>query len=76
MKARFKKAVIFLIDGLRYDFMVYNESLRVEKTRNYQNKLQIIHEVMREKPENGRLFQFIADPPTTTMQRLKGLTTG
>ena len=25
---------------------------------------------------HGRLFEFLADPPTTTMQRLKGLTTG
>ena len=27
-------------------------------------------------PQQTALFRFIADPPTTTMQRLKGLTTG
>src|SRR5438046_2721597 len=29
-----------------------------------------------ESPENAFLVKFIADPPTTTLQRLKGLTTG
>ena len=28
------------------------------------------------KTKHGELFEFLADPPTTTMQRLKGLTTG
>lgn len=32
--------------------------------------------LLREKPEHARLIKFRADPPTTTLQRLKGLTTG
>ena len=31
---------------------------------------------MIKKPKNSRLYRFVADPPTVTMQRLKGLTTG
>eukprot|EP00112_Aurelia_sp_Birch-Aquarium-sp1_P012524 Seg2632.3 transcript_id=Seg2632.3/GoldUCD/mRNA.D3Y31 product="GPI ethanolamine phosphate transferase 3" protein_id=Seg2632.3/GoldUCD/D3Y31 len=32
--------------------------------------------MIKDSKENAKLFKFIADPPTTTMQRLKGLTTG
>lgn len=74
--ARFKKAVLVVIDALRYDFMLYNESLGVKKALSFQNKLSVIHELLKRKPRNGRIFQFVADPPTTTMQRIKGLTTG
>lgn len=31
---------------------------------------------MNQQPDNSRLMKFIADPPTTTLQRLKGMTTG
>jgi phosphatidylinositol glycan class O len=42
------------------------------------NKLPIIHELLTASVEenDAHIFRFIADPPTTTMQRLKGLTTG
>ena len=35
----------------------------------------LCHPIMR-GGRGGRLYEFVADPPTTTMQRLKGLTTG
>lgn len=76
MSARFKRAVIIVIDALRHDFMVYNESLADQDAHSYQNKLKVIHEVLKRKPGHGKVFKFIADPPTTTMQRVKGLTTG
>ena len=75
-QARFKKAVLVVIDALRYDFMFYNESLEARNALSFQNKLGVIHEVLKTKPGYGRIFQFVADPPTTTMQRIKGLTTG
>lgn len=31
---------------------------------------------MHKHPDNTRLLKFLADPPTTTLQRLKGMTTG
>ena len=36
----------------------------------------MLYETAVERPENALLLPFIADPPTTTLQRLKGLTTG
>lgn len=76
LKKRYEKAVILIIDALRYDFTVYNETLDEQEPLPYRNKLTVIHEVLEKKPENGALFRFVADPPTTTMQRLKGITTG
>ena len=74
--ARFKKAVLIVIDALRYDFMLYNDSLDARNALSFQNKLGVIHEVLTTKASHGRIFKFVADPPTTTMQRIKGLTTG
>lgn len=42
----------------------------------YANKLPIIRDTLQREPEHGFLYKFIADPPTTTMQRIKGFTTG
>jgi len=74
----FQKAVIILIDALKYDFCLHNSS--ISSPKYYQNKLPIIQTLSRPDPHSGlahgKLFKFIADPPTTTMQRLKGLTTG
>ncbi|KAK7010593.1 GPI ethanolamine phosphate transferase 3 [Biomphalaria glabrata] len=78
MHSRFKRAIIVLIDALKYDFMEYNETLGIDEIQNihFKNKLTILHQLKTKKPLNSRLYKFIADPPTTTMQRLKGLTTG
>ncbi|KAL5612585.1 hypothetical protein BROUX41_004320 [Berkeleyomyces rouxiae] len=70
----FDKAVIILIDALRYDFTVPPpESVQPEV---YHNALTYLHESAIKTPENAFLRPFIADPPTTTLQRIKGLTTG
>ncbi|KAG8236340.1 hypothetical protein J437_LFUL010474, partial [Ladona fulva] len=68
------KVVLIIVDALRYDFMKFDENLN--HTQSFQNKIPIVHELVKLKPQNARLFKFIADPPTTTMQRLKGMTTG
>lgn len=70
----FKKAVVILIDALRYDFTV--PAPISEDPKGYENALTFLHESAVESPENAFLRPFIADPPTTTLQRLKGLTTG
>ena len=75
MHARFKKAVFIIIDALRFDFVVHNRTVG-DRELPYHNKLSTILELLERKPQNSRLYRFIADPPTTTMQRLKGLTTG
>lgn len=66
--------MIILIDALRYDFTV--PSSLVGEPHHYHNVLKILHETAVQQPNNAFLLPFIADPPTTTLQRLKGLTTG
>lgn len=68
------KVIILVVDALKYEFGTFKENL--SKPLPYENKLSIFHELMQSKPEQSRLMRFKADPPTTTLQRLKGLTTG
>jgi len=55
------KLVVIVVDALRFDFA--QQSFPKSFGRRLQNK-------------DAVLLQFLADPPTVTMQRLKGLTTG
>ena len=64
----FSKAVVIMVDALRYDFVTPQNSTLV-----YHNVFTALSEP---HPGQSLLFKFIADPPTTTLQRLKGLTTG
>ncbi|RDA91925.1 hypothetical protein CP533_1299 [Ophiocordyceps camponoti-saundersi (nom. inval.)] len=69
----FDRAVVIVIDALRYDFTVpTNASL----PRQFHNALPFLHASAAARPRHAFLRPFIADPPTTTLQRLKGLTTG
>ena len=68
----FDKAVVIIIDALRYDFTVPYEG----EPRHYHNALGVLHETVVQNPQQAFLLPFIADPPTATLQRLKGLTTG
>ncbi|GLA50935.1 hypothetical protein CBS147343_7262 [Aspergillus niger] len=69
----FTKAIILLIDALRYDFTIPTTS---PSNETYHNALTILHTTALHTPHNALLYPFIADPPTTTLQRLKALTTG
>ncbi|KAM4808885.1 LOW QUALITY PROTEIN: GPI ethanolamine phosphate transferase 3 [Rhinophrynus dorsalis] len=71
---RFEKAVIVIIDALKYEFAKYDAGNLNPKP--YQNKLQVINHLTSTQPRHARLYPFRADPPTTTMQRIKGMTTG
>jgi phosphatidylinositol glycan class O len=76
LPATHEKAIIVIIDALRSDFIhaiptgspVYNDY--------YHNQLTLPAELTAQNPQNSILFELFSDPPTTTMQRLKGLTTG
>ncbi|OUM68952.1 hypothetical protein PIROE2DRAFT_19773 [Piromyces sp. E2] len=72
---RYKKAVVLIIDALRFDFMNWEDDPK-KINRFYSNKLTVIHKLLKEQPNNSLQFLFKSDPPTTTMQRLKGLHTG
>ena len=47
-----------------------------ETTHHFHNAIPVFHETASNSPKNAFLLPFIADPPTATLQRLKGLTTG
>lgn len=73
----FDKAVVIIVDALRYDFTVPFEAQNAgDRPHHFHDALPLFHELAVSRPENAFLLPFIADPPTTTLQRLKGLTTG
>lgn len=73
----FDKAIVIIIDALRYDFTVpFTPSPDNEEANLFHDNIPVLHETAVNSPENAFLLPFIADPPTTTLQRLKGLTTG
>jgi phosphatidylinositol glycan class O len=91
-RRRFERVVVLLIDSLRFDFCVMDPDYKVTDqleghafidpgdeaniVRHYKNRLPVINETLWNEPNNARLFRFLADPPTATMQRIKALTTG
>jgi phosphatidylinositol glycan class O len=72
----FKRAIVVIIDALRYDFTIPFHPEASEKAHHFHNAIPVLYDTAVSHPENAFLLPFIADPPTTTLQRLKGLTTG
>lgn len=73
----FDKAIVVIVDALRYDFTVpFAPKELGHIPQHFHNSLPIFWDTAINQPENAFLLPFIADPPTTTLQRLKGLTTG
>ena len=68
------KVILLVIDALRYDFGLFNPAQK--DPLPFQNKLPILTKLLNKYPDQTRMMKFLADPPTTTMQRLKGMTTG
>lgn len=69
------RVVLLIVDALKYEFAEWYDD-DVSMSSYHRNKLPVIHELLQKQPTHSRLYKFVADPPTTTMQRLKGLTTG
>ncbi|KAJ5980078.1 hypothetical protein N7481_007376 [Penicillium waksmanii] len=73
----FDKAVVIIIDALRYDFTVpFVPKEESETAHLFHDNIPIFYETAINSPANAFLLPFIADAPTATLQRLKGLTTG
>jgi len=68
---RVDSMAIMVVDALRFDF-ARDHLPKSIGSRLYPSN--ITHSA--EPRGKSKLFQFVADPPTVTMQRLKGLTTG
>lgn len=78
---RVDSMAILVVDALRFDFARDHLPLSVG-SRLFTNKMEDSTKSsddsmkMKKKVGLSKLYRFMADPPTVTMQRLKGLTTG
>jgi phosphatidylinositol glycan class O len=69
-----RKAVLLLVDGLRWDVAAGRAASGVAGRNLSLPSLAAL--VAAHGPSAATLLPFVADPPTTTQQRLKGLLTG
>jgi GPI ethanolamine phosphate transferase 3 subunit O len=69
-----KRAVLLIIDALRFDFL--SPSPPSPPSPYHHNVLTLPAELTAEQPDRSFLFTSFADPPTTTLQRIKGITAG
>lgn len=79
MASRFSRLVLVLIDALRFDFaqpQLSHVSGEPPISLPFLGKLGFLQRILEIQPHHARLYQSKVDPPTTTMQRLKALTTG
>ncbi|KAL1561440.1 GPI ethanolamine phosphate transferase 3-like [Salvia divinorum] len=68
------RLVIIVLDALRFDFVAPSTFFAEKKP--WMDRLQVMHDLAARNRSSTRIFKAIADPPTTSLQRLKGLTTG
>lgn len=68
------RVILLVIDALKYEFGVYNNEAK--NPLAFENKLPVLQRLLDKYPQQSRLMKFVADAPTTTLQRLKGITTG
>ncbi|KAH9606249.1 hypothetical protein KSS87_007709 [Heliosperma pusillum] len=73
-KPAIDRLVIVVFDALRFDFVAPSSFFPEKKP--WMDKLPILQKLAAEDGTSARIFKAIADPPTTSLQRLKGLTTG
>lgn len=79
MAAQFSRVVLVLIDALRFDFAQPQRSHgsgEPPASLPFLGKLGSLQRILETQPHHARLYRAQVDPPTTTMQRLKALTTG
>ncbi|XP_043688979.1 GPI ethanolamine phosphate transferase 3 [Telopea speciosissima] len=68
------RLVVIILDALRFDFVA--PSTFFDENMPWMDKLQVLQKLASDEGSSARIFKAIADPPTTSLQRLKGLTTG
>ncbi|KAF8803969.1 phosphoethanolamine N-methyltransferase [Phlegmacium glaucopus] len=68
------RAVFLIIDALRFDFVTPNPPSPASPF--HHNILTLPQELTKRRPNHSFIFNSYADPPTTTLQRIKGITTG
>ena len=70
----YSRAVILIIDALRFDFVTANPPS--PPSPFHHNILTLPQELTKKRPRYSCIFNSYADPPTTTLPRIKGITTG
>ena len=68
------RAVVLIIDALRFDFLTPDPPH--PPSPYHHNVLTLPRELSASRPRHSLLFNAYADPPTSTLQRIKALTTG
>ncbi|KAL0576206.1 mannose-ethanolamine phosphotransferase gpi13 [Marasmius crinis-equi] len=68
------RAIVLIIDALRFDFVSPDTPLPASPY--HHNILTLPAQLTAKYPRQSFLFNSYADPPTTTLQRIKGITTG
>ncbi|CAL4964450.1 unnamed protein product [Urochloa decumbens] len=68
------RLVIIVLDALRFDFVA--PSTIFPEKHPWMDKLQVLQKLAANEKTSARIFKALADPPTTSLQRLKALTTG
>ena len=68
------RAVLLIIDALRFDFITPDPPH--PPSPFHHNVLTLPRELTEKNPKHSFIFNAYADPPTTTLQRIKGITTG
>ena len=74
LPAAHKRAVLIIIDALRFDFISPNPPNHASE--HFHNVLTLPRQLSDSRPRHSFIFNAYSDPPTATLQRLKGLTTG
>ncbi|KAI0631433.1 hypothetical protein C8Q77DRAFT_1126725 [Trametes polyzona] len=69
-----KRAVVLVIDALRFDFL--SPYPPDPPSPYHHNVISLPRKLSASRPTHSFLFEMFSDPPTTTLQRLKGITTG
>ncbi|KAJ3531710.1 hypothetical protein NMY22_g8035 [Coprinellus aureogranulatus] len=69
-----KRAVVLIIDSLRFDFVL--PDVPESPSPYHHNILTLPAKLTKRQPQHSFIFNSYADPPTTTLQRIKGITTG
>ena len=74
LPATHDKLVLLIIDSLRFDFI--SDSPPSPNSPYHHNILTLPRQITKKYPDRSFIFNAHADPPTTTLQRIKGITTG
>lgn len=74
LPATHNRAVVLIIDALRFDFI--SPDPPTPHSPFHHNVLTLPRQLTEKHPSHSFIYHAYADPPTTTMQRIKGITTG